>query len=133
MYFDSYTIETDRQGRLTLPKNLFRSGGIERGGVICIYLLDAYWIACDPVRLQQILEKEFPGSALDPDVRDDRRGFMMDVRSLHIDPQGRVLFQGRDEVSGDKRYVVIGTGLELEIWPENVWQERYGQTGGKRE
>ncbi|MBN1878708.1 hypothetical protein JW823_01230 [bacterium] len=132
MYFNSYSIEADKQGRITLPKNLFRSGGIERGGIICIYFSDGYWIACDPGRLQAILEQDYPGSALDPDIRDDRRNFMLDVRSLHIDPQGRIPFQSLQESPGDSQFVIIGTGLEFEIWAQQVWQERYGKPGGEK-
>lgn len=132
MYFDTHAVETDKQGRITLPKSLFRDGGIERGGTVCLFPSAEYWIACDPSRLQQILEVEYPGSTLDPDVRDDRRSFMLDVRALHIDPQGRIQFRNPPECVENERFHVIGTGLEFEIWPENLWQETYGKTGEGR-
>lgn len=124
MYFDINNVQVDKQGRITLPTGLFRSGDIERGGVLCVYHLEAYWVACDPGRLKQILETEFPGRSIDPETRNDRRDFMMAVTSLHIDLQGRVQFHHLDQSSGAGRYVLIGTGFEFEIWPERIWQER---------
>jgi DNA-binding transcriptional regulator/RsmH inhibitor MraZ len=125
MYFDSYNVQVDKQGRITLPTGLFRSGDIERGSVLCVYRLQNYWVACDPGRLKQILETEFPGRSIDPETRNDRRDFMMAVTSLHIDLQGRVQFQHLDTVSGAGRYMLIGTGFDFEIWPLQVWQERF--------
>ena len=133
MYFDTYSVESDKQGRITLPKNLFRSGRIERGGTLCLYPVENYWIACDPARLQTIVEQVFPGSSLDPDVRDDRRNFMIEVRSLHIDPQGRIPLLSVSEPVKDGRYVLLGTGLEFEIWPDEAWQKYKINPGGGRQ
>ncbi|MCD4652788.1 division/cell wall cluster transcriptional repressor MraZ [bacterium] len=121
MYFEVHRVMSDRQGRITLPRTLFKTGRITRGGSLCLYPIEQYWIARDVQRIQEIMLKNFPGSALDPDVRDVRRNFFSDVKSLHIDPQGRVQFHD----TAGAEYVVIGAGQEFEIWPHAVWQKQH--------
>ena len=130
MYFETHSVTSDRQGRINFPRNLFRDSGISRGGTVCVYPMESYWLACDIQRFQQILESEYPGSSLDPVVRDSRREFMLDAKSLHIDPQGRVPFQAVDGRKPGTEYLIIGTGLEFEIWPKSVWLEHTQDLGG---
>ncbi|MGB3976828.1 MAG: hypothetical protein WBM02_05700 [bacterium] len=125
MYFNTSIVQVDKQGRITLPTSLFKSGGIERGGELCVYPMEDYWVATDPDRLKQVLETEIPGKSMNPETRDNRRVFMMKIVSLYIDLQGRVQFQHLDKANKTDRYVVIGTGLDFEIWPLSVWQERF--------
>jgi DNA-binding transcriptional regulator/RsmH inhibitor MraZ len=133
MYFNQYIVQTDRQGRITLPKNLFRIDGIERGGILCVYPISEYWMACDPKRILHVMETNFPGSAIDSVVRDSRREFMAEVQSIHIDPQGRVQFHPGSEKESSGKYVLIGTGYDFEIWPFEDWQEQTGKKGGSDE
>lgn len=133
MYFNQYIVQTDRQGRITLPKNLFRIDGIERGGILCIYPMSGYWMACDPKRILHVMETNFPGSAIDSVVRDSRREFMAEVQSIHIDPQGRVQFQPGVTKGMSDRFVLIGTGYDFEIWPFDEWQKHNGEQGASDE
>lgn len=133
MYFNTSFIQLDKQGRITLPTSLFKSGNIERGGELCVYPMDNYWVATDPGRLKQVLEVEIPGKSIDPDVRDRRRAFMMNVVSLNIDLQGRVQFKHLDTANKTDRYVVMGTGLDFEIWPLSIWQDKFGDEEGDHE
>lgn len=133
MYFDVHQVVSDKQGRITLPRSLFKTGYITRGASICVYPIDQYWLACEPDRMETILENDFPGSAVDPDVRDRRREFMIRVKSLHIDPQGRVHFQAVDGAENASEYVVVGAGREFEIWPATAWRQHIQQSGGENE
>ena len=133
MYFNTSFIQLDKQGRITLPTSLFKSGNIERGGELCVYPMDNYWVATDPGRLKQVLEVEIPGKSIDPDVRDRRRAFMLNVMSLNIDLQGRVQFKHLDLANKADRYVVMGTGLDFEIWPLSIWQDKFGDEEGDHE
>ncbi len=133
MYFNTSFIQLDKQGRITLPTSLFKSGNIERGGELCVYPMDNYWVATDPGRLKQVLEVEIPGKSIDPDVRDRRRAFMLNVMSLNIDLQGRVQFKHLDLANKADRYVVMGTGLDFEIWPLSIWQDKFEDKEGDHE
>ncbi|HPQ41971.1 MAG TPA: hypothetical protein PLV45_16505 [bacterium] len=133
MYFEIQQVVSDKQGRITLPRSLFKTGRIIRGGALCVVPLEGYWIACEPERIEEILERDFPGSALDPDVRDSRREFLVHVKSFHIDPQGRVPFQSADSGEPGAEYVVVGAGREFEIWPVTAWRNHINQSGGDDE
>jgi len=133
MYFELSRVTSDKQGRLSLPVSLFKTGDVRRGGTVCIYPIENYWLLCDVKRFQEILETEHPGSAVDPDVRSMRRSFMIHVKSLHIDPQGRIQFKNIDPSNSGSEYVVVGVGLEFEIWPSKVWQGNNEEAGGNNE
>ncbi|MBN1297086.1 hypothetical protein JXA80_09915 [bacterium] len=134
MYFETHTVISDKQGRITLPRMLLKSGVIVRGGSICLVPMEGdYWMACEPERILRIIEAEFPGSVLDPDVRDMRREFMIRVKSLHVDPQGRVSIPFGDGSNDGLEFMVIGTGWEFEIWPMAVWRATFKEAGGKDE
>lgn len=133
MFFEVHQVVSDKQGRITLPRALFKTGQITRGASLCVYPMDPYWVACEPGRIEEIIETDFPGSSLDPDVRDNRRQFLIRVKSLHIDPQGRVPFQMADAGKPGMEYAVVGTGREFEIWPLTVWQNHIEQSGGDNE
>lgn len=133
MYFDLNTVTSDRQGRISLPGTLFKTGPINRGGTVCLFPVGDYWMGCDPARLQAIVLEEFPGSALDEDVRAMRRSLMIQVKSLHVDPQGRIQFKSIDGSSPGTDYVIVGVGQEFEIWPATVWQQHNEVMGGEDE
>ncbi len=123
IFSEIHRCQTDRQGRVTLPK-LFRTHDLLREEVVCIRPGDGYFVGCGSDQLVKYLESK---GLLDPDdeeIRERRRAWMFPVKTLHIDPQGRIPLCS---VTGDPPgsiYVLFGTGVDFEIWHESKWNEK---------
>ncbi len=130
MFFETHNIQADKQGRISLPANLFRSGSIFRGGMLCVFPMQNYWIACSPERINTLLQTEYPGNSVAPEVRNLRREFMISVLSLHIDLQGRIHVSNLKFSQANGSYVLVGMGFDFEIWSASSWQEQKKHSGG---
>jgi DNA-binding transcriptional regulator/RsmH inhibitor MraZ len=130
MFFETHKVLTDKQGRISLPTGLFKSGSITRGGTLCVFPVQKYWVACGPERIEKLLETEYPGNSLDPEIRDLRREFMLTVKSVHIDLQGRIHVTGLNDRDEKENFVLVGMGFDFEIWPVKAWQECNEHSGG---
>lgn len=122
MFYGEYSHSIDPKGRLTIPSKIRQELGdecvITRGLADClnVYSLEAF----------HAIEKHVHESNdYSPEYMEYARGFFSSVQLCTYDKQGRILINPslKNKVNLTKDVMIIGTGLNIELWDKETWEE----------
>lgn len=122
MFIGQYNNNMDVKKRLTFPAKL--RSQIEEG-LIITRGLDGCVIAYTKERWEQITAKLATLPTTKKQARDYARLVLASAAEVEFDKNGRINIPAHlcNWAKLEKSCVIVGTGMQIEIWDENKWQE----------
>jgi MraZ protein len=115
----------DAKGRLAMPARQREPLHSESAGQVVITIdTQSPCLAVYPLPEWERIEKEIQGlPALKPAVKRFQRLMLGYATDLELDSSGRLLLPQplRDYAQLDKKLVLVGQGIKLELWSEALW------------
>ena len=120
-------INLDAKGRISIPTRQRDSlQQITNGHLVATIDTQSACLVLYPLPEWERIERDVQLlPSLNPAVRRFQRLMLGYATDLHLDGSGRVLIPPalRDYAHLDKRLVLVGQGIKLELWSESLWEK----------
>ncbi|MBN1356060.1 hypothetical protein JXA40_07290 [bacterium] len=124
IYTGLFICPVDKLGRIILPRG-FRRESMARSATLYVRANENYLILTVEQSLRDHLTSIASGDDDDAEIREIRRLAMAPVKTVHVDPQGRLKIPDFPNFKGGDTMILVGAGHDFEIWTQPDWKDRY--------
>ncbi len=115
IFTGTFVCTLDKFTRITLPKE-FRLGLPAHGSRLFVRPADNYLIVTTEQFLMEYIQRMAAQNPANEISRETQRMFFMPMKTVHVDPQGRLKLKQTGDFKEGEELVLIGMGKDFEIW-----------------